>query len=130
MDSNSISTENVLNVEFIELSLPPKESSTLIHDDWISCVEICKESPFILTGSFDGLLRIWNEQGSIIESSVIENSIRAATWVGSDRIIVGDAKSDISIYQVLLRLFSQLLFSLLEMGAWKKNSSAWVIKAP
>ena len=40
LDSNNVSNEHIVTIEFVESTLPPDSSSTLKHDDWISSVSI------------------------------------------------------------------------------------------
>ena len=96
-----LSQENVLHVEFIELSLPPKKSSSLLHDDWISTVSINKKAPFILSGSFDGAVRVWNEQGIVLNSLAMKGvSIKSSTWLNDEIALVGDSTSSIFAYRI------------------------------
>lgn len=100
LDLNGLSTENILHIEFIELSLPPKKSSSLLQDDWISSVAINENSSLFLSGSFDGAVRIWNDQGKLVDSIIIEkSSIKAVAWLNQDVALVGDSTSFIYAFK-------------------------------
>ncbi|KAI8899423.1 WD40-repeat-containing domain protein [Globomyces pollinis-pini] len=98
LESNSKSTENILQVEFIELSLPPSESSSLIHDDWISATRLHATDPYILSASFDSNLRVWNHSSTLVSEMVNptgNNALKCAEWLSNDQIIVGDSKHNV-----------------------------------
>jgi len=38
-----ISSEEVINVEYIEKHPPPEPQDCLIHDDWVSAVAVCEK---------------------------------------------------------------------------------------
>ncbi len=81
--------------------MPPKKSSSLLHDDWISTVSINKDAPLILSGSFDGALRIWNEQGKVLNSlSLKDTSIKSSTWLNDEIALLGDSTSGIFAYSI------------------------------
>ncbi|KAF2753090.1 putative microtubule associated protein [Pseudovirgaria hyperparasitica] len=76
LTKNGISTETVLSVEYIRALSPPTHVASFEHDDWVSSVDIISStSPAstwrtkptisqgqarILSGSYDGLLRLWD----------------------------------------------------------------------
>jgi ribosome biogenesis protein YTM1 len=43
IDSHGLSTESVLEIEYLESVLPPKFVQSLEHDDWISDLSISKQ---------------------------------------------------------------------------------------
>lgn len=38
-----VSTEEVINVEYVEKYPPPEPQDCLIHDDWVSAVAVCEK---------------------------------------------------------------------------------------
>lgn len=56
-----ISFEDVIEIEYIERFPPPEPIDALLHDDWVSAIEACGE--WILTGSYDNTVNIWNMKG-------------------------------------------------------------------
>ena len=99
LDANSLSTENIIKIEFVELATPPKDTSTLIHDDWISSVSIHSSNSFILTGAFDSFLRVWDDKGKIVDScSVGKHAIKATAWLSDTAVLLGDAQNNICAF--------------------------------
>ena len=73
-----------------------------MQDDWISTVSINKTLPIFLSGSFDGVLRIWNEQGTALNSiSLSGSSIKASTCVNSEVALFGDSLSNVYAYRIV-----------------------------
>jgi len=62
----NISTEEVIEIEYILQQEKPKLSHSLLHDDWVSSVDINGE--FILTGSYDNTISVWNTEGKCISA--------------------------------------------------------------
>ncbi|XP_031844303.1 ribosome biogenesis protein WDR12 homolog [Nomia melanderi] len=57
----SLSTEEVIDVEYVEKYPPPEPQDCLIHDDWVSTVAVNEK--WILTGCYDNTLHIWTSKG-------------------------------------------------------------------
>ncbi|GAB5593834.1 ribosome bioproteinsis protein ytm1 [Umbelopsis nana] len=64
--ANNVSTENVINIEYVESMLPPTPVSAFQHDDWISSVKGQHTSQLFLTGSYDSMVRLWNMSGECV----------------------------------------------------------------
>ncbi|KMZ65037.1 Ribosome biogenesis protein Ytm1 [Zostera marina] len=56
---NGISTERVLEIEYVK-AVVPREDDPLPHDDWVSAVDGSHPS-FIASGCYDGYARLWKE---------------------------------------------------------------------
>lgn len=56
--------------------------------------------PYIMTGSYDGRVRIWNDQGEIIDSVDSKHAIKSVQWLSNQSIIIGDAQNNIYAYKV------------------------------
>ncbi|DBA66086.1 TPA: hypothetical protein ACH3X2_003088 [Trebouxia sp. C0005] len=65
--AQSVSTETVLQVEYFKAVVPPQLKNQLPHDDWVSAVDGSQQST--LTGSYDGILRLWNSAGELTSST-------------------------------------------------------------
>ncbi|KAJ3274502.1 WD repeat-containing protein 12 [Terramyces sp. JEL0728] len=101
LNANSLSSENTLKIEFVELSLPPAESSTIIQDDWISSTKIQKSNTYLLTGSFDSYVRIWTPSGELLTSaSESESPIKCADWLNDDTVVAGNLQREIYVYEL------------------------------
>ncbi|XP_066595230.1 ribosome biogenesis protein WDR12 homolog [Prorops nasuta] len=75
-----LSTEDVINIEYIEKHPPPEPQDCLIHDDWVSAVAVCKK--WILTGCYDNTLHIWTIKGKhhlVIPGHT--SPVKAVAWV-------------------------------------------------
>ncbi|XP_011694790.1 PREDICTED: ribosome biogenesis protein WDR12 homolog [Wasmannia auropunctata] len=75
-----VSTEEVIDVEYVEKYYPPEPQDCLVHDDWVSAVAVCGK--WILTGCYDNMLHIWKLTGS--HQLVIpghKSPIRAVAWI-------------------------------------------------
>ncbi|PGH15851.1 ribosome biogenesis protein YTM1 [Polytolypa hystricis UAMH7299] len=85
LTANGISAETTLDVEYVRALIPPLHVASFLHDDWVSSVDVLSStSPAanwasgaqvnagqerILSGSYDGLLRIWNMSSETIAVS-------------------------------------------------------------
>ncbi|KAL9135916.1 MAG: hypothetical protein Q9175_002889, partial [Cornicularia normoerica] len=84
--ANGISAETTLAVEYVRAIIPPLYLASFEHDDWVSSVDVLSEtSPAgtwagsagagmlgqerILSGSYDGLLRIWSLSSEVLATS-------------------------------------------------------------
>ncbi|KAK0087216.1 hypothetical protein PV325_001458, partial [Microctonus aethiopoides] len=56
-----VSTEDVIDVEYLEKHPPPEPQDCLIHDDWVAAVAVCEK--WILTGCYDNTVHIWTSKG-------------------------------------------------------------------
>ncbi|VEU24223.1 DEKNAAC105320 [Brettanomyces naardenensis] len=73
LTSNGLSSEAFLTLEYTRAVLPPKFLASFSNEDWISSIdsigtmtnEGTVTSPKILSGSYDGIVRIYNMQGKV-----------------------------------------------------------------
>jgi ribosome biogenesis protein YTM1 len=82
LTQNGISAETTLQVEYIKALIPPQFVNSYHQDDWISSVDVLslaspaaswaagKEAESIqsriLSGSYDGVLRVWNMSNEVV----------------------------------------------------------------
>ncbi|KAH8693634.1 putative microtubule associated protein [Talaromyces proteolyticus] len=81
LTANGISAETTLEVEYVRALIPPLHIASYMHDDWISSVDVLSATSVkngeglaagrerILSGSYDGLLRMWNMSSETIAVS-------------------------------------------------------------
>lgn len=108
LTANGISAETTLEVEYVRALVPPLHVASFLHDDWVSSVDVLSAtapaatwasssqvSPGqerVLSGSYDGLLRIWNmsSQTIAVSPSAADGghtaSIKAAKFVSPTQI--------------------------------------------
>jgi ribosome biogenesis protein YTM1 len=107
LTQNGLSSETTLNLQYVRSLIPPLFEASFEHDDWVSCVDVLSNnSPAglwsgssnflnnerILSGSYDGLLRIWNKSGQTLATSTSSSmgghtsGIKAAKWISPTQI--------------------------------------------
>lgn len=76
---NGLSTESILDIEYIQSTLPPAYLASFSHDDWISGIQLTSDT--ILTSSYDGIARVWDKSGEIkFQSTGCGSSLKSASW--------------------------------------------------
>jgi len=102
IDLRQVSTEDVLDIEYILKADSPTLMQSLLHDDWVSCVDTC--SGYVLTGSYDNSISIWNTQGKCL--TAVEGHqmpVKSVAWVsreaGVDRFLSSSQDQTILIWQ-------------------------------
>ncbi|XP_043492313.1 ribosome biogenesis protein WDR12 homolog [Polistes fuscatus] len=83
ISEKGLSTEQVIDIEYIEKHQPPKPQDCLIHDDWVSAVAVCDK--WILSGCYDNTLHIWTSKAK--HQLVIpghRSVVKAIAWVSLD----------------------------------------------
>jgi len=107
LTANGLSSETTLNLQYVRSLIPPLYEASFEHDDWVSCVDVLSRSSAaciwdgsevisgqerILSGSYDGLLRVWNKSGQVIATSTSpsagghSSSIKSARFISPTRI--------------------------------------------
>jgi len=118
--SNGLSSETTLTLQYVRSLIPPLYEASFEHDDWISCVDVLSGSSGagtlggvqaaegqerILSGSYDGLLRVWNKSGQAIATSASASggghtsSIKAARFISPTRIASAGLDRTIRIWK-------------------------------
>ncbi|PWN49025.1 WD40 repeat-like protein [Violaceomyces palustris] len=90
IQSNGLTNESTLNIEYIRSTLPPTYVAAFEHDDWVASVDASKQGLF-LTSSYDGSVRIFSSSDSksaihtfsSLKSSSANASLVDARWVPS-----------------------------------------------
>src|SRR5690554_5271199 len=86
---NGLSSESVITLEYVRAAEPPKYLSSFEHDDWVSSVStLPSASPLILSGSYDGIARVWSNDGQVLaEASGHGSAIKSVKWVDSNNFL-------------------------------------------
>jgi ribosome biogenesis protein YTM1 len=108
LTANGISAETTLEIEYVRALIPPLHIASFEHDDWVSSVDVLSATSSaaswasavishgqerILSGSYDGLLRVWNMSSQVVATSpsVAEGghaaSIKSAKFISPNSIV-------------------------------------------
>ncbi|KAI9665095.1 MAG: ribosome biogenesis protein ytm1 [Bathelium mastoideum] len=121
LTANGISAEEQLTVEYIRAIVPPSQTTSYEHDDWVSSVDVLSAtSPAskwasgdgihtgherLLSGSYDNLLRVRNMSNEVIATSPSasagghSNDIKAARFLSSTRLVTSSLDRTIRIWK-------------------------------
>lgn len=122
LTTNGISAETTLNVEYVRAIIPPLYLASYEHDDWVSSVDVLSSTALagtwvaqaalpasgqerILSGSYDGLLRVWNMSSQILATSpsAVDGghtaSIKSAKFVSSTQLVSSGIDRSVRIWK-------------------------------
>lgn len=121
LTSKGLSTETVLTLEYTRSILPPSYLASYSHPDWVSAVDIFSLGRFdnkkkdgtqeagvaldspIATGSYDGVIRLWNKSAQVSHQLVAHNgAIKDIKWTGQDRLVSASADRNLCLWKTTL----------------------------
>nr|CAD7199366.1 unnamed protein product [Timema douglasi] len=80
LEENGISSELALDIEYVEHLPPPEPQDCLMHDDWVSAVQV--RGSWILAGCYDNTLHLWTTKGKHhLTIPGHSGPIKAVAWV-------------------------------------------------
>ncbi|KAI9821558.1 MAG: ribosome biogenesis protein ytm1 [Thelocarpon impressellum] len=108
LTASGLSAETTVTLEYVRSIIPPLYVASYEHDDWVSSVDVLSGSSQaqawggttrqpgherILSGSYDGLLRVWNTSSQTLATSLSaadgghSSSIKAARFMSPSRVV-------------------------------------------
>ena len=105
LTQNGLSSETTLTLECVRSLVPPVYLASFEHDDWVSCVDVLSHTSQagtisngvqpgherILSGSYDGILRVWDASSQLLGSSPVgdnfTSAIKSAKFLSSSHIV-------------------------------------------
>jgi len=155
LTANGISSESTLTVEYVRAIIPPLYLASFEHDDWVSSVDVLSEtSPAgkwvsnagakppgqerILSGSYDGLLRVWNMSSDVLAVSASAgsgghtSSIKAARFISPAQLASSGFDRTIRIwkYSEDLEGFSAIILPQIELYGHKASIDSLAVHQP
>jgi len=101
---NGISSESIITLEYVRAAVPPKFLSAFQHDDWVSSIAVSPSvgaaQSVILSGSYDGIARVWNQSGLVLcEAGGHTSSIKSVKWLDSESFITSSMDRTIRFWR-------------------------------
>jgi ribosome biogenesis protein len=153
LTANGLSSENTLNMQYVRSLIPPLFEASFEHDDWVSCVDVLstgsaavawhpdsslQDQERILSGSYDGLLRIWNKSGQTVATSAPSSfgghtsGIKAAKFLSPSQIASSGLDRTIRLWKYIESddHFSGELKPMLELYGHKGSVDSIAVHSP
>lgn len=154
LTTNGISAETTLEIEYVRALIPPLHIASFQHDDWVSSTDVLsstspaaswasgatfsKGQERILSGSYDGLLRIWNMSSETIATSPAPAegghtaSIKAAKFVSPNQIASAGLDRTVRLWKYTENedRFSGKISPQLELYGHKSGIESLAVHAP
>lgn len=116
LTQNGISAETLLNVEYVKALIPPLPVASYEHDDWVSSVDVLSPlsraaqwtgdaaatsaSQRILSGSYDGLLRIWNMSSEVVATGTGHNAaVKSARFMSPTQVVSSSVDRTLRVWK-------------------------------
>lgn len=83
LEERNIPGEGTIIVEYVERYPAPDPQDCLLHDDWVSAVEV--NNKWILTGCYDNTLHLWSSKGKhTLTIPGHSGPIKSVAWITND----------------------------------------------
>ncbi|XP_022102309.1 ribosome biogenesis protein WDR12-like isoform X1 [Acanthaster planci] len=83
LEEKSISTESVVEIEYLEKHPAPQPAGSILHDDWVSSVQAANHR--LVTGSYDNAVRIWTQEGeNLAVMQYHSDPVKTVAWIQTD----------------------------------------------
>jgi len=83
IEAKYLSTESVVEVEFILKQPSPTPEQQLLHNDWVSCVHA--NSKYVISGCYDNTVKIHTLAGKELLTLPAHSApVRCLSWISSD----------------------------------------------
>ncbi|KAJ5907429.1 hypothetical protein N7495_000111 [Penicillium taxi] len=154
LTANGISAETTLEIEYVRALIPPLHIASFQHDDWVSATDVLSASSpaaswasgttfskgqeRILSGSYDGLLRVWTMSSETIATSPAATegghsaSIKAAKFVSPTQIASAGLDRTVRLWKYTEEEggFSAKISPQLELYGHKSGIESLAVHAP
>lgn len=153
LTANGISSETTIEIEYVRALIPPLHIASFEHDDWVSATDVLSATSTpaswasatippgqerILSGSYDGMLRVWNMSSQTIATSpsVTEGghsgSVKAAKFVSPSQIVSAGMDRTVRVwkYNEEDNGFSGTISPQLELYGHKSGIESVAVHAP
>ncbi|RZF45155.1 hypothetical protein LSTR_LSTR007118 [Laodelphax striatellus] len=78
-----LSTENIIDIEYFEKFPSPEPEDCLMHDDWVSSVQV--RGDWILSGCYDNNVYLWTKKGKhILTIPGHTGAVKSVAWVSQN----------------------------------------------
>lgn len=80
----NLSTESVVEIEYVEKHPTPRPDNFLLHDDWVSSVSVSENC--ILSGCYDSNVYVWDTHGTCV--ATIDGHVapvKSVCWIDKDK---------------------------------------------
>ena len=153
LTANGLSSETTIDLQYVRSLIPPLYEASFEHDDWVSSVDILSSTSNsgkwsageivlgqerILSGSYDGLIRVWNKSGQAISTSASSSAgghsagIKSAKFLSSAQIVSAGLDRSIRLWKYAENEdhFSAELKPTLELYGHKGSVDSLAVHSP
>ncbi|CAK7273029.1 ribosome bioproteinsis protein ytm1 [Sporothrix epigloea] len=102
LKESGTSSETTVILQYVRSLVPPVFEASFQHDDWVSSVDVSEKR--LLSGSYDGLVRLWNASGRVVATSVCgalghTAAVKSARFVTATHIVSAGLDRTVRIWK-------------------------------